>query len=90
MSQQKFGDEVRFVAVTNGDSPDGIVKKIHQIGVEDFDQVLANHGDLWRQFEVISHPTLVMVEPDGAYSSVVGGQSIKGIEALVQGLLDRS
>ena len=90
MSQRKFSEQVKFVAVTNGDSPTGIVEKIHQIGVEDFDQVLQNHADLWRHFNVTSHPTLVMVEPDGAYSSVVGGQSIKGIEALVQGLLDRS
>lgn len=90
MSQQKFDEEVRFVGVTNGDSPVGIEAKIHQIGVEDFDHVLQNHGDLWRHFDVTSHPTLVMVEPDGRYTSVVGGQSIKGIEAQVQGLLDRS
>jgi hypothetical protein len=78
------------VAVTNGDSPEKVVKSIHQIGVEEFDHVLNNHADLWRHFEVSSHPTLVFVEPDGTFSSQVGGQSINRIQELVEGLIERS
>lgn len=76
--------------MTNGDSPDRVLKSIHQIGVEEFDHVLSDHEELWRHFEVTSHPTLVFLEPDGTYIAVVGGQTMDKIQTLTAELIERS
>ncbi len=76
--------------MTNGDSPERLVKAIHQIGVEEFEHVVNDHSELWRHYEVTSHPTLVFVEPGGSYTSVVGGQTINKIAELTEQLLKAS
>ncbi len=56
-------------------------------GVEAFEHVYDETGDIWQTFGVISQPTFVFITADGETEVVFGGQGESSLRERLDGLL---
>lgn len=70
---------MQFVGIAGRDGIDPIRSFIDDLGVDAFPHVVDETGGIWDQMGVVSQPSFIFLDANGASTSHLGGLGVSGL-----------
>ena len=84
---ERYGDRVDIIGVAGRDDLSAVNGFIDGRGVEGFEHIYDESGDIWADFGVSSQPAFLFIAADGTSELIFGGQGEASISERLDALL---
>ena len=83
----QYADQVDIIGVAGRDDLGSVNGFIENLGVDGFEHIYDETGDIWMEFGIRSQPAFVFIGADGESEAVFGSQGEGGMSERLDALL---